>query len=315
MNRPLQKTIYFVFLIIKYKAAILPRRVILFWGRVLGLIFYLLDKRHRDVALKNLTLALGGSSSPGDRKKIARRSFMHFGQMLMDLIKFMTLCSEKRDALLTVSGGKHLENALRRGKGALIVTAHYGSWEMGISGLARFGKVDAIARALDNEFIEKELHNLRASLGARVIYKNRAARETLRSLKDNHIVAILIDQNVLREQAIFVDFFGKEAATTPALATFHLRTGASIIPGFCYPTPARTYHLQLSEPLQITLSGNREIDVAAITQACTRTIEDQIGQNPQYWLWFHDRWRTQPKDPVEPEAHLSIPDEQQDREE
>jgi KDO2-lipid IV(A) lauroyltransferase len=131
-------------------------------------------------------------------------------------------------------------------------------------------------------------------LGARVIYKNQAARETLRSLKDNRIVAILIDQNVLREQATFVDFFGKTAATTPALATFHLRTEAPIIPCFCYPTPSRTYHLQLYESVQVTLSGDRETDVATITRACTRTIEDQIRQNPQYWLWFHDRWRSQP---------------------
>jgi KDO2-lipid IV(A) lauroyltransferase len=285
---------YLIYRIFKFKVGLFPRRLSLFFGRLLGTLFYLLDKKHRKVALKNLAVAFGESHSLRERKKIARGSFMHFGEILMDLIKFTTLSPEKRDALLAVSGGEHLEEALKKGKGALISTAHYGNWEIGISGLARYGNVDVIARALDNEFIEKELLALRASLGARVIYKNEAARETLRALKDNRFVAILTDQNVLREQAIFVDFFGKTAATTPALATFHLRTEAPIIPCFCYPTSDLTYHMQFFEPIQISLSGDRERDVIAITQANTKAIEDQIRRNPQYWLWFHDRWRTQP---------------------
>ena len=73
-----------------------------------------------------------------------------------------------------------------------------------------------------------------------------------------------------------------------------MRTEAAIIPGFCYPTPDRAYHLQLFEPLQLSLSGDREKDVITITQASTKAIEDQIRRDPQYWLWFHDRWRTQP---------------------
>jgi KDO2-lipid IV(A) lauroyltransferase len=295
MNRTAQKTLYLLYWILKLKVALFPRRMGLFFGRLLGALVYALDKKHRKVALTNLAIAFGDSTSPRERHKIAQKSFMHFGEILLDLIKFTTLSPEKRDTLLTISGGEHLEEALKGGQGVLISTAHYGNWEMGISGLARYGSVDAIARALDNEFIEKELLALRGSLGARVIYKNQAARETLRALKDNRIVAILIDQNVLREQAIFVDFFGKTAATTPALATFHLRTKAPILPGFCYPTSDFNYHLQLFEPIQVPLSGDRERDVIAITQASTQAIEDQIRRNPQYWLWFHDRWRTQPK--------------------
>ena len=294
MNRPAQKTIYLIYRIIKFKLALFPRRMDLSFGRLLGNLFYLLDKKRRKVALTNLAIAFGDSSPPQERKKIARSSFRHFGGVLIDLIKLTTLSPEKRNALLTLSGGEYLEEALLRGKGVLISTAHYGNWEMGISGLARYGKVDVIARALDNEFIEKDLLALRTGMGARVIYKNQAARETLRALKDNRIVAILIDQNVLRELAIFVDFFGKKAATTPALATFHIRTEAPIIPAFCYPTADHTYHLRLFEPIQISLSGDREKDVMAITQASTQVIEDQIRRNPQYWLWFHDRWRSQP---------------------
>jgi KDO2-lipid IV(A) lauroyltransferase len=108
-------------------------------------------------------------------------------------------------------------------------------------------------------------------------------------------VAILIDQNVLHDEAIFVDFFGKKAGTTPALATFHLRTGAPIIPAFALPTPSRGYHIQFHEALEFSPTGDLRRDIQHITQVCTKTIEDQIREKPEFWLWFHDRWRAQPR--------------------
>ena len=222
-------------------------------------------------------------------------AFSHFGEVLFDLIKFSSLSEQKKQNLLTIEGEENVKTALTKEKGVLIVTAHYGNWELGIIILSKLGKIDVIARALDIKRLEDELLAIRESFGGRVIYKQQAMRQTLRSLKENRIVAILIDQNVLHDQAIFVDFFGKLAATTPALATFHLRTGAPIIPAFSLPRASRGYHIRLLEPLEFTLSGDVSADVQHITQECTKIIEDQIRAKPEFWLWFHDRWRTQPK--------------------
>jgi KDO2-lipid IV(A) lauroyltransferase len=112
------------------------------------------------------------------------------------------------------------------------------------------------------------------------------------------MVAILMDQNVLRREAVFVDFFGRPAATTPGPATFHLRTGAPILPVFCSPVPGGRYHIQIHPPLRIDKTGDAGRDIHRITQACTRLIEEQIRLKPDLWFWFHDRWRTRP--PAEP---------------
>jgi KDO2-lipid IV(A) lauroyltransferase len=106
----------------------------------------------------------------------------------------------------------------------------------------------------------------------------------------------LIDQNVLRQQAVFVDFFGKKAATTPSLASFSLRTKAPLIPIFCYPTSSHAYHLKIFSPLSTTLGGNYHQEVLKITQICTKIIETQIRKNPDYWFWFHNRWKTRPEE-------------------
>jgi KDO2-lipid IV(A) lauroyltransferase len=142
---------------------------------------------------------------------------------------------------------------------------------------------------------------MRTTLGAEVIYKQQAAKRILQSLRAKDIVVILIDQNVLRSQAVFVDFFGKPAATTPSLASFFLRTKSPLLPAFCYPTSSNTYRIEILQPLQMDLSEEYDQDVLKITQICTKIIESQIRKNPCYWLWFHNRWKTRPENEVKGE--------------
>jgi len=285
-----------LFQIAKAPLSILSRKLCLSLGQTLGLAFYYLDKRHRLIALSNLKIAFGKELPPSELKRIARNSFMHFGKTFMDIIKLPHLGEEKRNALINVEGEENLLKALREKKGALLFSAHYGSWEITPFFLAKKGKLSVIARPLDNRLLEKELLKLRTSQGAHVIYKHQATKKILRSLRAREMVAFLIDQNVLRQQAVFVDFFGKKAATTPSLASFSLRTKSPLIPAFCYPTSSHAYHLKIFSPLSITLGGNYNQDVLKITQICTKIIEIQIRKNPDYWLWFHNRWKTRPEE-------------------
>jgi KDO2-lipid IV(A) lauroyltransferase len=205
---------------------------------------------------------------------------------------------EKIQKLISVEGTEHLERALREGKGALIFSAHLGNWEMATAWVSRIGKVNVVARPLDNSKIEDELLGIRKKLGANVIHKQQAARPILRALKDNEMVAILIDQNTVRNQAVFVDFFGKSAATTPSLASFSLKTKAPLVPVFCYPSQGGMYRLIILPPLKPILTGDEKQDVLKITQLCTKMIQNQIQENPKVWLWFHDRWKTRPEEEI-----------------
>jgi KDO2-lipid IV(A) lauroyltransferase len=286
---------FLIYLGIKLFFLILPRKFSLGVGQFLGIAVYSLDKKHRQIALSNLKIAFGSELSLSALKDIARKSFIHFGKFLADYLKFNYLNEKKRDKLIKVEGEENLDLSLEKGKGVLFFSGHYGSWEIAPYFLARKAKFYVIARALDNNLLEKELLNMRTTLGAEVIYKQQAAKRTLQSLRSRDMVAILIDQNVLRSQAVFVDFFGKSAATTPSLAAFFLRTQSPLIPVFCYPASGNTYKIEILKPLTIDLSGNYDQDVLKITQICTKIIEAQIRKNPNYWLWFHQRWKTRPE--------------------
>ncbi len=276
---------------------LLPRRAVRGLGTWLGGLIYGLDKNHRILALKNLKSALGEELNETQREEVAHKAFRHFGMIFFDLIHLSSLKPQAINKHITSSGMKHLRTALDKGNGVLLFTAHYGSWEIAPSLVNQVAPTSVVARPLDNPYLEKKLQGLRQRFGSQVISKFEAARPILSTLRNNEIVAILIDQNVQEHEAVFVDFFGKKAATTPSLATFHLRTGAALIPVFCYPTSGSSYHFEARPPVDIPVTGNSQQDIINITQACTKVIEDLVRERPELWLWFHDRWKTRPTQP------------------
>jgi KDO2-lipid IV(A) lauroyltransferase len=290
-----EKKEFFGFRILKILFFLLPRPLCLSIGKALGHLIYHIDKKHRKIALSNLNTAFGSRISSAKKKRIAKSSFRHFGGVFADIIKIQHLKKERIRKFVTLEGTVHLEKALLHGKGVLIFSAHFGNWEIATALVSQIGTVNVVARPLDNMLLEKEILQIRKKLGASVISKQQAARPILRALMANEIVAILIDQNTVRNQAVFVDFFGKPAATTPSLAAFFLKTGAPIIPVFCQPTQGGGYHVMIHQSLEIDVTGKEEQDILKITQLCTKIIQNQIQENPKVWLWFHNRWKTRPE--------------------
>jgi KDO2-lipid IV(A) lauroyltransferase len=291
-----EKLEFFGFRILKILFSLLPRQICLAIGAALGSFVFHIDRKHRQISLSNLNIAFGSMFSDTKKKKIAKASFRHFGSVFADIIKIQHMKQDKVRRSLSIKGAEHLEKALALGKGVLIFSAHMGNWEMATAPISGIGKVNVIARPLDNRLLEKELLQIRKKLGANIISKQQAARPILRALLANEMVAILIDQNTVRNQAVFVDFFGKSAATTPSLAAFFLKTGAPIVPVFCLPIQSGRYHITIRQPVEIDMTGDEEQDILKITQLCTKIIQNQIQENPEVWMWFHNRWKTRPED-------------------
>jgi KDO2-lipid IV(A) lauroyltransferase len=156
-----------------------------------------------------------------------------------------------------------------------------------------------LVRPIDNPRIDQLINSYRTYCGNEVIEKKNALKETVRTLKQNGAIGILIDQNVTLDAGIFVDFFNIPACTTTSLATIALRTDASVLPGFLIWDPKiRKHRLRFESPIVLDKTGNPQDDIAKYTARFNQILEKTVRKNPDQWLWVHRRWKTRP--PGEP---------------
>src|SRR5690606_11862395 len=209
---------YLVVRAIRAVLRILPHAAVRGLGAAVGQLFYLLDRKHRRVALTNLAQCFP-TRSPGERRAIAREMFRHFGRLLFEILKFSTLSPERMLARVEFEGEDRARLAYARGRGVLFFTGHFGFWELHamVHGL-KIRPIGVLARALDNPRLNALLEEVRGRTGNTVIYRQGAVRRILKTLAAGEGVAMLIDQHMHSPDAIWVVFFQRPAATTSTLA-------------------------------------------------------------------------------------------------
>jgi Kdo2-lipid IVA lauroyltransferase/acyltransferase len=276
-------------------------------GAALGSLAHRLDRRHREVALRNLALALPELDAAA-RERLARDCFRHFGVALADLVSSSRFDPVEVCRRFTYEGWEHLGEAAAAGKGVFLLTAHMGLWELAALPVGLYqGPLHVIARPADNPYLERELRHLRERFGNRVIHKHGAARPMLQAIREKGRIAILIDQRVQAKEGIQLPFFGRPAWTTPILARMSVRTGAPVAAVFTYAEPQGRYHLVVRPP--IYPEGEGEEAVAALTQKYLDLIEAEIRTRPAAWLWMHRRWDPArgDREATEPESPTAEP--------
>ena len=271
----------------------LPLSVVRGIGEALGLLVYAVDAVHRRIALANLKIAFPKKSA-GECRIIARSMFQHFGRLLLELLKYSSLSEERQMALVDWEGEERVRLALAQGKGVLFCTGHFGFWEQqALAHALKFEPMAVMARPLDNPKLHELLEAIRTSNGNEVVYRRGAVRRALRLLAEGKSVGILIDQHMTSADAIYVDFFGRPAATTSTLAALAIRTGAPVIPLFAFPAARGRYRMIYEHPVEPP-PHDSENAVREFTQRCTDVLEMHVRRHPQLWLWMHRRWRDAP---------------------
>lgn len=268
----------------------LPQRVALGLGNGIGRLAFALDRRHRRITVENLAATFPERSAQ-ERARIARAVFQHFGRKLMELLRFGGLSRDEMLAAVEFVGVEHVEAAQALGRGTIFITGHFGFWELhAIAHALRYPPIAVVARALDNPLLDVLLEQVRTQTGNAVIDRKGGLRRILRALGENRGVAILIDQHILTTDAVKVEFLGRPAATTSAVAAFALKTGAPIIPVFALPLNNGRYRLIYERPVEVP-DADAPDAVRELTQRCTKVLEKYVRAHPDLWLWMHRRWR------------------------
>jgi KDO2-lipid IV(A) lauroyltransferase len=271
------------------------------WGTRIGaLARHILRGRDR-LAMRNLAETFP-EKSDAERRRIIDECWRHFGREALETIRMQHVPIEEIPSHCPFVNAHYLEDAIALGRGVVVLSAHYGAWEIaGLAVMALVPNVTTVARPLDNELLERDLVRIRALTGAEVVDRQRAARPLLKALQQKGVVVLLPDQAVQPREGILVPFLGRPAWTTDAPAKMALRQESAIVFGFCIPGTTG-HRLEFEEPIRVDQLSDDEKNAEALTTRINDVISRRIAARPELWLWMHDRWKGNAPGEIESET-------------
>lgn len=275
------------------------------FGARLGAAVHRLGIRRKTVE-QNLRLAFPEQTEAW-RQDICRRAYLHLGREAAAMLRLAKLDPQAVVDRTVTRGWDEMEDALSEGKGCILVTGHYGNWEIAAAAVAARGvPISAIVRRQGNLLVDQRLDATRRRLGVETIVQRDAPRAVPRALRRNGVVGIVGDQDA-RRAGVFVPFFGVPASTHRGPALFALRFGAPVFACVArrLPGPGVRYEVQGTR-VPVVQTGDLEADMQALTAELAARLEAHIREAPEQYFWFHRRWKSTPRS--EPEtAEQGIP--------
>lgn len=264
------------------------------WGDTVGEWLYRALREQRQLADEHLRIAFGDTLPQSARDHLAKSSFIHVARCFCELAKIDDIRAQ-RARYFEVDGWENVEKVLS-GNGAVVVTGHIGNWELLAAHFAWLGlPVIAIARRIYIDELNRMLVDFRRRQGVGTILRESpsSARQILAAMKNNSLLAMLIDQDT-KVQSVSVPFFGRLARTPVAAASLAIRRELPAVAAFIQRRPQGGHRISVLPPFDAPRTGDISADIKSLTRAFNEAIEHQIRVNPAEWVWWHRRWRHGP---------------------
>lgn len=272
-----------------------PRKAAIFLGAWLGLTLWTILSRERYRTLRHLSLAFGDQLSIREQRRIGRRFFLNSGKNLADILRFRNSFEKEIRPIIKVEGLEYFEAAHSKNRGVLGVTGHIGNFELAAIFIQSLGYDTAvIGRELYDKRIDSLLIQNREAMGLTNMSTTDSPRRMLEWLKAGKVIGVLIDTDSMRVRSVQVPAFGRLSNTPVGQSLLALKTGAALVPAACLRTDDNSYRMVFKPQVTIEPSGDRQQDAIKLTALCTAALEEIVRENPDQWIWLHNRWHTQP---------------------
>lgn len=263
------------------------------FGRRVGRMVHALGIR-RKVVEENLRLAFPEHDEAWIRRTTLA-TYEHLGRESAAILRLSRLDRQAIVDRTVPVGWEAMEGALAEGRGVMLVTGHYGNWEIAAATVASRGiPIAAIVRRQGNRLVDARLDQLRRNLGVETITQREAPSRVPRLLRKNAVIGIVGDQDA-RRAGVFVPFFGRPASTHRGPALFGLKLNAAVMACVArrLPGPGVRYEVSGSR-VDVARTGDLEADVNAVTAELAARLEAEIRKAPEQYFWFHRRWKSKP---------------------
>ena len=247
--------------------------------------------QRRKVALANVRKIVKGIPD-AQAKDVVRSCFEKLGINFVELLLIPYLPKEDFPKRFHMENVHVVEKATSLNKGILALVFHYGNWEiMGIASFLLKREVIALARPLKGKrFLQGFINHLRAATGLTVIPNQDTARDAMKYLRENRIVAILGDQREKRSKGVYVELFGEKVPTSKGIVMLAMRTGSPVIPAYLRREGFLRYTIVFCEPIEMERKGNIEELIYKNTRKINAFLEGLIATHPDEWFLVHRRW-------------------------
>ena len=260
------------------------------------LLYHLLPFRRR-VVLGNLRRVFGDVLCERDIRRLAQAYCAHFARFLIEFVRLPLMSLERRKAWVRVENIEAPIRAHGQGKGILLLTGHFGNWEVAtVAGMGQFPQdhrlFHFVRRPLKplwlNDFVTRRFQ--RSGFGT--LAKRGSLDTILELLAAGAILVYVLDQHARGSEGVAVDFLGHPANTFKSLAVLALNTGAPVIPACCWREPNGTHVLRFEEPLPLIECDDTSEEIRRNTQSYNTALEHMLLRHPEQWIWMHRRWKS-----------------------
>ncbi len=261
------------------------------FGSLLGSLVFDLTGIRKNVTLENIRNSLP-ELAPEEVTNIARGAYRNYGISVCEMLWATNKSADALKSVVHPLNREVFDAAHAMKKGVILLSAHFGGWEMMLLGLPLQLGVPALGVAQEqrNALVDALVTRGRSRFGNRIVYMEKSVREVIKTLHAGGAVVILGDQSAPKE-SVFVDFFGRPAATHRGTAVFSLKTGAPIVLVLHIRRPDGRYNAQFELVDQTGLTGYSEENVVELTRRHTALLEKHIRLHLDHWLWMHKRWK------------------------
>ncbi|MFN8635026.1 MAG: lysophospholipid acyltransferase family protein [Chloroflexota bacterium] len=237
----------------------------------------------------NMRRILGPGASDRDVTRRTAIAFKNYARYTIDLLWLSRSTREEREAVCDVEGWEQVPAAIERGRGLVIVTGHFGNWDLPAAILAGRGfPVNTIVETLEPPAWNARVQAIRERIGIHAIPMETGARQLYEALKRNETVAIVFDRP-LASGGVPVTYFGAETRLPEGVARLALRTGATVVGAVGLRRGDRVI-AKVSPPFEIERTGDRDRDAQLLTQQMVSWLEGLVRQHPGQWFMFRDFW-------------------------
>jgi KDO2-lipid IV(A) lauroyltransferase len=269
----------------------IPKRHILFMGKIFGSFLYSFDVPHRRIVRRNLQFSYP-EWSRNQIRGLSKRIFQHFGIAILEILQMAYSTCEEMLNNVQIEGEEIIIEALAKQKGVIVISAHLGNWEVALQYCPCYIQIPltGVAKKLRNSMLDRLVHRLRTRFGNRIIYKKGALPEMTQTLRQGEILGLLMDIS-RRFDGVEVQFFGHRATATPAAALLAIRCKSPVVPIFSHRNRTGDLVIRAERPVEIKRTGNLRSDLQTNTQLITDRVERAVRKNPEQWNWILKRWK------------------------